>query len=586
MTSTRGKREVVGVNTPISNYAEIQDPYSAVLIGNDEYNPRPITTTNYGTFGATFNAISVPNVETFVDRNFILGVKYEIIGVATPSLPDICPLQTGFDAPRAMALNKSIESINLNINGTTFTSKPTDYIQELMRFNRTAPELDLDFSGSAAMLDNSQEYSETANTNRNPLAKWGDNPAIMPRGAVEITNVVNPKTGDPATSTVFSFDMMLREPLAISPCLQNMERSVGFYGVESLELQITFKNNLARYLWSHNPANTVPLSFKFTSIKVVGAQLEMAFASPLASEKRLNRGREIIYPYYQLRSFIKTETSAVGIGDLAQITGQSVSLATIPRKVFVFVREKDADKTMEHSDAYFRIEGLSLDFGNKTGMFASATPHQLYKTAVRNGYSGTYHDWYGSLTYECVGSTLSTVAGVGSIAAFSFGSDIPLGRDMAVGMMARYNFQPHLSIRNMNPNRSITPEIVIVVSYDGEFTIGPDGSRQSLATVTQKEALKVLLPTTSRIAYENYTSDVIGGSKVGDWFKKAGKTFWDIFKIAGPAVLPILGKMLGGSAVPDEYDEDGKKKKKKGSGVGMVGGKAMTQSSFRKSLIR
>lgn len=576
MTSALPKSTLVGVNTPLSNYAELQNPYKAVLVGNEEFNARRITTTSYSTSGITFSSITVNNEETFVDRNIILNVSYSFIGSAIPAIIGQRPLQTGFDAPRAMALNKSIDANNFSINGTTFTSRPTDYIQELMRFNRTDQEVAIDFSASAPMLDNSQEYAETANTNRNPLARWGDNSSVFPRGAVVLTNVVNPQSVDLVTPVAFSFDLVLREPLAMSPCLQNMNRAVGFYGVQSMDLQVTFKNNLKRYLWSHNPANT--LFFDITNIEVKDAQLEMMFASPLASEKKTNRGKEVTFPYYQIRSFVKTEAMVVAPNASAQVVAQSVPLQSIPRKAFVFVREKDSIKTMETTDAYFRIEQLSIDFGNKSSLFSSATPHQLYKMAVRNGYYGTYHDWYAALTYESIGANEGYTTGVGSIAAFSFGSDIPLGSDMSVGMEGQYKFQPTITVRNMNQSRAMIPEIVILIVHEGSFSIYKGDTSVSVAGVTHQDLSKVLTTPKNRIPFEQYTTDIIGGSKVGDWFKKAGKSFWDVFKHVAPLALPILAKFaMGGGVVP-------KTTKKTGGGVGIIGGKKMSKTEFMRSV--
>jgi hypothetical protein len=545
MSALAGQVEVVGVNDALSNYNDILKPLSTVMIANDKFNPRVFPSTSLSNDTVAFSNVSVPDNKTFVDKLMLLRVTYTITFTGKTVAVGQRLLQTGFDALRAMPINSCINVAGLLINGASFPSQPFMYVKELLRFNRASKDLNIDFSGSAAMLDNTQEYADTANTIRNPLAKWADNPYIVPRGgAVEFTNVINPATvliGDLLTASI---TFTVTEPLVLSPCIFSTWKRTGFYGIDSMTLNLTF-GELEKRIWSHNPANTTQFSVNLVNINA--ADLQLMYASPQTSEKKRYEGLGFVYPYYRPTPQI-TSSAAVASNNSTNVTTAVTTFPSIPHSVFVWVRERRSDIAVTKADAYFRIDRLSITFGNSATQFAQATPYQLYVVAVRNGYSGTYQDWYGAIRYECVGGTESKVTGIGSIACFKFGSDIPLGPEEAPGLAGQYTFQATLDMTNVNQTRTITPEIVVMPVYEGAMSVTPSGTSTTIAMVTLSDIRHAHSPQAGRVC-PACVAPSVGGSKVGDWFEDAGNWLLEnvLPGVIGAAIPIGIRMAMGGS---------------------------------------
>ena len=533
----------IAIISPIVDHNEIQEPKMGIFLGPRQANIRKYPSSTSTTGGVQFNI--TPPSNSFVSRRMMIRVPI------TCTFTCIAPLgqkvlQTGYDAPRAYPLHSTMSTLSVTFNGTTITVSPYDHIKELNHFYNTHEKFNKDYSTTCTMFDNCQEYSDVYGTNRNPLDISTNNSFRIPRGnGMIVTNLVNP-IGDGISVMTATIDMVFTEPLYISPNIGSLKQQAGYWGLETLDVRLDFKNDFMKYFWSHNNAN---ITFTSTSAQLGNSNLLLEIATPKLSMPQAVVG---IYGYYFLKKFRNERNVSVAPNATETLNSDTFILNSIPNRVLIWVNEKESNKTINTADFYMRIEDISIEYLNKAGILSNTGPEQLYMLSAKNGYSESFNNWYANITYQTIGATTTLIPGGGSILCLEFGSDIALPENLVPGQSYKENFTFQIRVKNMNQTRNITPTLNVLFVHAGTMNLVDGKCITQTGIITQKQAIAAQSPKFPRIAYGDYIEDIYGGSKFGDFMRKVGSFLWRGIKYIAPKVLPLL--MAAGEESDDLYD--------------------------------
>jgi hypothetical protein len=438
---------------------------------------KPFTTTSVSQSSISFSC-PPPNGQICVDRKqyFLCPIRLSFTGTAPIGQLLLNP---GQDCPRAYPLSSGIDVLQCTINNQGVSINMADMIQALLHFNVGEELAQEDYSLTPNLLDQAQQYSSLFGTNRSPMSFYGDSMEgnIQSRASFPFTVVSN-------TNTSAVVDMLVCENLFLSPFFFGKGNESGWYNVTTFDFQINFLNQAGNRMWSHD-AVSVGVPTTITNCAATFNNFAPAFSYAvnqpfmLFQNITLNENElipynfPITYPYFEVLRFSTDSNNVIAPGGVWNAVSNNLQLNSIPNKIYVYVRERNADlyATTHNPDTYFSIEApFNMQWENENNLLASATKQDLYKMSQKNGCKLSWTQWSGGP----VNGQNSFAGGaqygtVGSIVAINFASDVGLSSLDAPGKLKQATLQIQLQATNIS-NRSITPSLYIIVVNEGSFT--------------------------------------------------------------------------------------------------------------------
>ena len=542
-----------------------------------------------------------PSPSTVVDRVIYIGwpIKITFTGTNTSALPHLINIDQGLDGFRAFPVAQMTQNLNLTINGQGISQNPYVYMPYLQWFAQKNGLPNTYFSGSPSMLDQFSTMNNpvvnaeggTSNitaTARNQLGNYGSSVFYQnPRNAFVYKSIQ--QTGATQT-TVFA---ELIEPLFISPLIWGKQNGSGLCGVSTMDWTFTFYN-LVQRMWQHVP--TANLTLTNANIENDGQPYLLFKYLSLSAIDQIPPA--IVYDYNKLFYYLNDQGSPLAPGAKTTNTSLTIQPNAIPRRMYVFVRERDADKYtatgnalntgVTRPDTFAYISNVSIIWDNRAGIQSSTSEFGLYRTALDNGCQMSWYQWQKQ---------------VGSVLCFEFGKDIPLDSSIfAPALQGKYNLQVQVEYTNIY---DITTQfcLYVMLILEGTMTIMyPNSCQISEGVITQTDILASgQYPEVSEPVIQNlYGGNLFG--KVKSFLEQGAETYRKVkdnpitkvvanvaerLPIVGPAVSiarPILGVghddefeyvMEGGRVVKRKK---GKKGRKKGKGV--IGGELMSMDQL------
>ncbi len=323
-----------------------------------------------------------------------------------------------YDCPRQSPLQQTFSQMTSQINTTPFSLPINDIISGVLCVKTPGRFLDRMMSIAPMYPDQSQDYSLGFNTNRTPMATYGDNPCDTPRAAyTQIVTTTN--TGSSAIWTVNYGEVLILPPYESGPGC-----GPGFYGVTTNVWNMTI-GDITRS-WSHmdpNNSSGSPVWTSFTASYAATSVNPAIIYTILIPHLMPKLPSDVIYP---LVTIDRLTTTAGGLGawsgtGLPSANGTSVStnmitLSYIPSRVLVYVRESNAQLSNANlgytkSDVFAGISSISITFNSRGGLLSAATQQQLYQYSVESGLEMSWPQFY---QFK------------GSVLALEFGRHIPL----------------------------------------------------------------------------------------------------------------------------------------------------------------
>ena len=524
-----------------------EDRDFAVYEGGEQITYNPFSTTAFSNNYITFN-VKTPSPRVVLDRKIYIRYTIQLTfnPVANPSNTKV--LVSGHDAFRAFPLTSCMTSINLQINGVGITLNPEDIIHALLRYNTCEKVLDLDYSTAPSMLDKSQDYAQLYNTNRNPLAYYGDNGYQIGRGGFVIKSLVN-------TNTQAVLVAEITEPLFVSPLNFGAGNSQGFVGVTELDVSINL-SNLSR-MWSHlTSTNGVVFNEQSIVPQISNPTLLLCYITP---KEIFPIPTSVSYSYYFVRDIQTNQGIVVPPNTTANLIMTNTQLASIPRRIFIYAerpRSGTGQKTLLTTDTFFSIESVSITWNNINSVLASATKQDLYQISKKNGCNLSWDEWSGEnsprFNSTPIGQNDTEITLTGSVLCLDMGEDIGLNSLLAPGVGGNYNLQVYVNVKNIHPTDSIAPTLHCVIVSEGAFTILNNTAIPSDAILSKVDVLNVSqmpetdLPPLDAFYGGSFWSKLKDiGSDVLKGFEKALPVIKDIADV-GVKVAPLFALGEGG----------------------------------------
>lgn len=381
----------------------------AILKGGNQITWKKYTTPSISTSSITWST-PPPSGNVFVDRKqyVLLPVRLVFSGTGA-ALNNL--LNPGNDAPRAFPINGNLEVLQSSINGQSFSIFISDIVHALTHYNTDIRLHNKDYSLTPTYYDQTQSYADLASGNvRNPLGSYanGIDQCPMQRGGFPFTIVQN-------TPTSAVVDMVVCEPLFLSPYYWGCGDAGGFYNVTTMDFNLTFLSNSNRW-WSHNqvvgsnPISNIQAYFSnFTNVFVTpfsyaDAQpiLLMKYITPDETQV-LSPNMPLTYPYFDVQRYPLDFPGAVTANSAFNdptglISSNNLQLNSIPRLMYVYARTRNQDLYAQGTgcsitDTYLALENINITFANYTGLLSSADKAQLYQIAIKNGCGMSWSQW-------------------------------------------------------------------------------------------------------------------------------------------------------------------------------------------------
>ncbi|MEM3062119.1 MAG: hypothetical protein QW303_01045 [Nitrososphaerota archaeon] len=550
----------------------LQDPSSSLALsptftlqtGSKERTFQPYVSIN-NSISSTQWSIVPPDPNTIIRRMIWLAMPVRVTMSRAFGGPENILQYGETDAFAAYPLASCMTTAQVQFNNASIAYPVNSFFPYLMKFKKRY-ELEKGFySTFPSYLDCSQSYEELVGTLENPLGGYPNNslPGCFKRGQIPIVIISN-------TPTSAELVALLLEPLFLSPLEFEGDNVPGLYGIKNLNINITW-DNLSK-MWSKafvSPANPVTVNVSIVGVSGLPSwmpnlpTLYLRYDTPF---ENLSLSVPYVTPYYQLDRYTTDFGSLAAGATISKANFQTIQSNSIPSRIYIFTRERDADISFEKPRVCSAIEGVEITFMNKANQLATATVYDLWKMSYDNGYMGSFSEWLGNP--PGLGATT-----FGSILCLEFGKDIALESGYFAGREGTYQLQIKLTYRNPS-SRPINYTGYVVLVYPGSFITVNGSCRVTLANMPAGALAKANL-----IGVKEYeSSNFLGGIGLGDV-----KTAIGLAAKGVGALLPIIKPKL-----PPKWQQRAEKvgefaKKFEGWGYGGQGtqlGEEMTENEY------
>ena len=552
------KDSVLGDLTPALDYA--------VCLGAAQKTHQVFTATSPSNSALIFN-IQIPSENVVVGRDVMLqsGLTFTITYpsgyVATGAK---CPLW-GLDASlQAFPLASLMNTATCQINNTTVNSNLKDILPQLLRMNNTRELLRYN-SGTPSLPDMAYgSYATAAGAkNNNPMADYsncsydvdqvsrGSFPCVVQYQQFQLdgTYLVPGDGVDPSISldSTNYFKVVVQsivtEPILLSPFIWSdpSENAQGIMGVNNMSFTFNIDATLARLVSTvggvvnqNDPTATVyptivaggsvyssggiqgtPTSLLFSTLGNVGLQPAITIPHLLfkfysTSELMAPVPRNVC-PYMDFPRYLTINNGSPLAPNATNGALQSSNLQInqIPDLFIICARKPMSSQKIYDPSAFLKINSISVNFNNQSGLLSSSVAHDLFRMSTKNGLNQSWLEWSGS-AFLCDGTGLmsANTATTGSILVINPAFDLSLPAGLSCGSLGNYNLQFSMSVTNQF-DETFTPEICVICVNSGLFV-----TQQGISSVYTGVLSKEIVLSTARAGGGISSSDntrLIGG---------------------------------------------------------------------------
>lgn len=500
-----------------------------LLEGGKRTTYKPYISTSFSNSSAQFSIVP-PSPSVIVNRKVYIQMPVTITFNGTSGGAGQNLLQTGYDAFRAYPISKVTNTLTVTINNNSSSINMHDTIDGLSRYNACRDLKEYNHSFCPNYLDEYQTYEEAEGSARNPLGGYADNSYMAARGAFPMTVTTN-NTTDAVISAVIT------EPIMLSPFCWSKRDQAGFHGVQNIDFNFTFLNNLS-YMWSHSNAggstlNSITVQFGAPSIL-------MNFITPKELMYK-NPKAPTVYPFFDVQRY-PTDSNQVfqpfgTVGDTQTFQSANIQLQSIPRRMYVWARVRNIDQNENTTDSFLSINNISLNWNNNASLLSSASKQDLYEMSVLNGFKGNWNQWNG-YTNNMSGTDNDVIGLSGSVLCLEFGTDIGLDSNECPGILGTYQLQYNVNMTNTK-NAAVTPTLYTVIISEGTLTVLENRTIANIGVISKQDILNSLdAPEVNYYDIMDYEGgDFLSGLK--DFFS----SLWSGVKTVAHDIPEIVGNV-------------------------------------------
>lgn len=497
----------------------------------------------YGSFAASTVSnsslnisVQVPSENVVMGRDVLLtsGLTFTLTIGGVPTGDQA--FQYGLDmALAAFPLSAIMTTLSAQINNTTCSINLQDVLPSLLRMNDSR-EL-YRYNGMTPSLPDQvyASYADAVGAGNNPMAgiKNGsyDNDQV-PRGSfpcrISIYHYVAGvivDTSPVSTGTTDVWEVVINtvvtEPLFLSPFIWgNPEyNSQGIMGINNMVFTMNIDSSLSRLfstgLLAGNGA-PIPVTIKagtkfyqaqagqpeiaanpnlFQAVNFGGIvapaqpSLLVKFLSVQPSD--LIQPKNVV-PYMSYPRYITSSAggAALAAGEKTTITSSNLQLNQLPDLFIITVRKPMSAQRITDANFFLKIQNISVNLNNQSGLLASASPEQLWRLSERNGSTQNWLEFSGVSVGNPSEKGLpqakaAELGTTGSMLVLDPAYDLSLPDYLSSGSLGNYNFQFQLSVYNQS-GQSFVPEVCVICCNSGVM-ITDRGTTQTYTGILTKD---------------------------------------------------------------------------------------------------
>ena len=361
----------------------------------------------------------------------------------------------------------------------------------------------------------------------------------------------------PNAARVIVFEVS--EPLLISPFttydnetfLANINTMSMVFNLQNQNDMIVSANTVGGGLFTggYSPAC-------LTSLQIKDARLEWEYIQ--VPQDLVTIPPVVSYPYENVIYFNKQFNGELGGNNMSGINSDTIRFAAQPDLIAIYARQsmngRDASTALKcaRTDTFFGIgqwssgsslAGISINYGVKSGLLASASAKTLFRISKRNGWKGSWNDWCNGQAVLLLSPTLD------------LGLDLQAGDVLPMEAAANQNFQCNM-VFNDQPFRyagvaagePYDVELMVCPVYRGVLNITPSSALFNLGELSHSEVQQALQtqPKDGRmISDEVVKPSVQGGSLFGTLKSLVGTTANALKSDLGQKALGYVAGMAG-----------------------------------------
>lgn len=469
--------------------ADITDELSyAVVSGASSNTYQQFSAVSTSNSAISFN-IQVPSENIVVSREVLLDTDVHF----TINVTNVPIGATAFnygetDAPQAFPLNSLFTTCSAQINNTNVSCNLQDILPSILRLNNNR-EL-YRYNGMCPVLPD-QSYKSYANgvgATNNPLGDYQDQSYdgdLLPRGAYPIQAFqmvhqifgggqdASPVSTNVADTWVITGYIHVTEPLlGLSPFIYGEPEynKQGLVGVNAMSFVFNIDSSCKRF-WSTatNYTYSVSLGTQVQQNPFQNCRMLVNFLSTQPTD--LVSAKNVV-PYMDLPRYLSLQsaTGVLNAGASATYNSQNIQINQLPDYFIINVRKPMSQQSVKDSSSFLRINSISVNLNNTSGLLSSATAQDLWRISVNNHSTQSWAEFSGQVSVANNGTGLgSFVSTTGSLLILSPAYDLSLPDYLSCGSIGQYNFQFQINVTNIDAD-PITPEIVIICVNSGIFT--------------------------------------------------------------------------------------------------------------------
>ena len=253
-----------------------------------------------------------------------------------------------------------------------------------------------------------------------------------------------------------------------------------------------------------------------------------------------------ICPYVDYPRYITSQqnTNVINAGNSADIVINNIQLNQIPDRFIIVARRRLSDQGVRDANAFFRINTISCNFNNASGLLSSATNFDLWRLSVSNGSKQSWYEFSGQAqVYDQPGGNVQ-ISTCGSVLVIDPSINLSLPAFLANNSLGQFQFQMNMNVTNLS-NEDLAPEVLVITANSGLFaTIA--GSSQVQTALLNKE---MVVDTSTQDGADAISSNEYGrmrGGALSDQIASALKH------------MPIMAKRhFCGSSISGGYKDGG-----------------------------
>ena len=468
--------------------ADITDELSyAVLSGPSSNTYQQFSAVSTSNSAISFN-IQVPSENIVVSREVLIDTDIFF----TINITGVPALSQAFnygetDALQAFPLNSLFTTCSAQINNTNVSCNLQDVLPSILRLNNNR-EL-YRYNGMCPVLPDQayKEFADGVGSSNNPLGDYSDQSYdgdLLPRGAYDVTwNLVHnitaggqdnsPISTNVADTWVITGEVHVTEPLlGLSPFIYGEPEynKQGLVGINAMSFVFNVDSSCKRFFsTATNYTYAVSLGTQAQPNPFQNCRMLVNFLSTQPTD--LISAKNVV-PYMDLPRYLSLQsaTGNLNVGASATYNSQNIQINQLPDYFIISVRKPMSQQTVKDSSTFLRINSISVNLNNTSGLLSSATPQDLWRISVNNHSTQSWVEFSG-LAMEAnnasgIGGFVSTT---GSLLILNPAYDLSLPDYLSCGSIGQYNFQFQINVTNID-NQVLTPEICIICVNSGIFT--------------------------------------------------------------------------------------------------------------------